>query len=447
MTMLIFSRRSLQRCLDSLDGVIEPKALASLAERLNRLEKNRLSAVWETVWLAALGSVLSFDHESPLPDGSKPDFSFKIKVDDKEVRVVGDITAASDKGLHENNPIGQFSAELSRLARKHGLDPNAFSFDVGHEVIGKYGNSKTVLKLPARSLLRAHLKEHVEPFVQDIAARSLNTANLQHSIGSACFSISYNKGQQFFSGRYASYNLPYSPTKTPIFNALDKKTKQLSSADPDALRVVILCDGGCHGMRESIFSGSGGHLSAEQVAKEFLSRTTSVDMVLIVTIETINEMESSKRIRRIRALFVPPPPERLEPRLTPSSVQATRSILVSAINKLPQPMVDAQNAVNRCEEKGFGLALHGAYRMSGNRKIRISSRLVLEILAGQRSFEEFESLHGWDRDGRNSFSAALARGAMFERVVVTPGGDEDDDWIEFEFGEPDPAITPFQAPR
>jgi hypothetical protein len=126
-----------------------------------------------------------------------------------------------------------------------------------------------------------------------------------------------------------------------------------------------------------------------------------------------------------------------------------RALLEKAVVAMPTPMIDAANMVHRCEDNGYGFGLHGGYTM-GNRRIRISSREVHELLAGIRPFSEFEKSLGWDnasspRGPSNPFAMRLTEGEMLESVAVIDGGDEDDDFLEFTFRRPDPAISPFVA--
>jgi hypothetical protein len=446
MTMMIFSRRAIQERLFALEHVLNAKAHQGLIERLERPGRDRLSAMWEVVWLAALNAVSPLKHEEPLADGSKPDFRLLWMADGNTFEIIGDITAASDKGLHDNNPINQFWSEVVRLARKYGLNPNHFYYNIGYRSVGEYGDSRTELLLPPRSQLMAFLKAHVEPFIEGISQASVAQATLPYSSTDVAFTVSYNQKQEFGGGSSALYDVPYSLTKTPIFTALVKKAKQLGAAPSSALRVVVLCDAGCHGMQDSMLM-SDGRLTAAQVAKDFLRKRTSVDMVLLVTIETVNPMEHWNRFQRISATFVVPPERTLRPRLTPFAISATRSLLEQAIKLLPKPMINAQNASNRCEMRSYGSGLHGGYEMSET-KIRISSRLVLELLSGKTPHEEFDHLHGWDAASEtghsNPLARALDRGAMIDEVTVIPGGDEDDDWLEFHLREADPAITPFR---
>lgn len=443
---MIFSRRAIQERLFALEHVLDAKSHHDIINRLEHIGSDRLSTMWEVVWLAALSAVSPLEHEVPLANGSRPDFRLSLTVGENRFEVIGDITAPSDKGLHENNPINQFREEIVRLARKHKLNPNHFRYDVGNRSVGKFGDSRTVLLLPPRSDLRVFMKKHVEPFINGLARTPVTAAVFPYSSHDIAFTISYNQAQRFGGGGYASYAVPYSPTKNPIFTALDKKARQLGGAPSDALRVVIMCDAGCHAMQNSMLTGGGG-FTASQVVTKFLQKTTSIDVVLLVGIETVNPMEHRRRFQQINATLVVPPEHSRRPRLTPSAIVAIRDLLNQSIKRLPKPMMDAKNASIRCDMQGYGLALHGAFKMSGN-KIRISSRLVLELLSGKTSYDEFERLHGWspasERGQPNPLTLALKRGSMIDTVTVIPSGDDDDDWLEFDLRDADPAITPFK---
>ena len=117
MTMLIFSRRALQQRLHTLASVLSPDVHQRLIARLERPGRDRLAAMWETVFLSALSSVAPLRHEDQLADGRKPDFTLSYAHGNVKVDIVGDITTVSDKGLHQNNPAGQFGQIFVRLAQ------------------------------------------------------------------------------------------------------------------------------------------------------------------------------------------------------------------------------------------------------------------------------------------------------------------------------------------
>lgn len=86
--------------------------------------------------------------------------------------------------------------------------------------------------------------------------------------------------------------------------------------------------------------------------------------------------------------------------------------------------------------------------MKGN-SVRLSSRAIQRLLAGEITPENFFMMHGWDRETgfSNPFRLAIREGRMISATKIEPGGDNDDDWFVFTFGKPDPAISRFVVPE
>lgn len=72
MSRLIFSRRAIQQALDNLSTVVDPGAHGKLVTKLNSLNRERLSTVWEVAVLSAIASFTSLTHEAALPSGKRP---------------------------------------------------------------------------------------------------------------------------------------------------------------------------------------------------------------------------------------------------------------------------------------------------------------------------------------------------------------------------------------
>ena len=68
----------------------------------------------------------------------------------------------------------------------------------------------------------------------------------------------------------------------------------------------------------------------------------------------------------------------------------------------------------------------------------------LDLQVVFKTLEHFIEAHGWDEASRHSnpFQRSLDSGQMIASVGVENAGDEDDDWLAFEFGPPDAAIAP-----
>jgi hypothetical protein len=79
--------------------------------------------------------------------------------------------------------------------------------------------------------------------------------------------------------------------------------------------------------------------------------------------------------------------------------------------------------------------------MRGN-EIRISSRTVLDLLAGNLAYEHFPETY------KGFFRGMSKEGRLFVTANIEKDTHEtDDDWLVLTFGEPDPAVTRFRSPN
>lgn len=83
--------------------------------------------------------------------------------------------------------------------------------------------------------------------------------------------------------------------------------------------------------------------------------------------------------------------------------------------------------------------------MTGS-KVKISAITILQLLAGQLDYATFEKTYQFDGKIGNPFARALDSRRVIAHCSIEQTPDEDDDWLTFEFGEPDPAIAPFKLP-
>lgn len=84
----------------------------------------------------------------------------------------------------------------------------------------------------------------------------------------------------------------------------------------------------------------------------------------------------------------------------------------------------------------------------------MSARELLEVLAGQRTLADQGAKnvaaaralgHRQPPHLEEAFVRMLRQGRLPSEIRVIKGGDEEsDDWIEFEFGSPEPAISPLR---
>jgi len=83
--------------------------------------------------------------------------------------------------------------------------------------------------------------------------------------------------------------------------------------------------------------------------------------------------------------------------------------------------------------------------MGGDQYMKLSAISVLQLLAGTISYDDFAKAHGFEN--RNAFANAVRNGRVIRNCKIESGGEENDDWITFDFGEPDPALAPFAVNR
>lgn len=443
----LFSRRDTQAAIDRLAGIVSDHDLRIMVDDLNRPGRQRLTKIWEVILLDALAKVSPIRHEQPLPDRRKPDFAFDMVVEGRKVEVVGDITCVSDAGLDKENPVEYFKSELSRVAGKMGVDPDKLYTSVHGQKIGEYRDAKMVLSLPGKGETTTFIKRNVSSFLRGVSKDKASPASINLSFDGVGIAVAYNPSQTASLLHHPTYDVPYSIDRNPLAAALKDKADQLRKAPDDCIRLVVVCDGDCATLRQS--GGMGTHFTSKAIVEDFLRRTSTIDAVLVLPI--VEKGYGAPRQRFIDCLFRIRQSGGSRPPLDQANGHALVKRLQSSLDVLPVPVMSAQNAGYRVNIEHLRYGLHGGFRSGGN-CLKISSRQILEALAGLPS-------HGINRldepadappppaNWQEFFFDHLKRGQMITKVTVVPGGDTDDDTLEFEFGPADPAISLFRLPR
>ena len=435
--MYVFSRRAIQARIDELEDALTLDQRRGLTHRLNKPGSQRFATTWETVLLSALNRIGIVTYEQPVSDGRAPDIAFCYRGSDEHI--YAEITSVSDAGLNEQNPVARFWLELEIAAVKHGVLPNGLGFQIGNSKHGTPGNSKIKLLLPARADTQRVFRQYIIPFLKEINALNRVQHAIQIDEPGISITITYNRAQRFMSGGHASYKVTRSLRSNPLWHCLKSKVRQLKGVATDDTKGIIVCDAGCE-----LLSQSGHHqFNADDIIRDFLRRNSSIRFVASFTTEIV----SSNRIGET-------PPYRVVAKLwpskncSPSITRLLRNLLNDIVENLPTPVIDAQNGATRCNVRGYGLGNFGGFQMgigNGIRTVRIPSRSLLALLSGQMSPSEFLAPFQQDigAPGQahklpNPFQRAVLEGRMINRVRVDPAVNENDDWITFEFGDPDP---------
>lgn len=441
--MFVFTRRAMQQMLDGIALWMPEKPLIELLRRLNTARTNRLPQMWELVWLYALGKVLPVEHERPLPNG-KPDLWFSVLDGDRLVPVVADITTLSDAAIDSANPFDRLCDAVHQQARKAGLEGGGFHVAVSHLEAGASGSPKVQLLIPTGQAFDDIVKRHLKPFARKVAADPTAPNMLEVNEPDAKFTVEYKGPSQYSGGSHRSYDSVLSRENNVLFNRLGAKTRQLRGAPEGAVRMLVVCDGDCALLgRDRPMEG----FSARQVAEHFLRGSGTIDLVLLVTVVEESVSTFARRDHRyLRCDLVASATDR-PAHLTAGVIAVVRRVLEDAIKELPEPKMMPNNALRRNLDSERSASMEGG-SVGGGDRIKISARAVLELLAGAMTYERFAEVHGWTEGRFDMFRSRLDSGQLFTSArIESLGPSKDDDWLEFEFGPPDPAISAFRLSR
>ena len=436
---MIFARRALQRRLDELRVTCSENVVAAWAARLNKAGRDRLAAMWEVVVVHALTRQGEVTIETTLPSGRRPDVTFA-----GPVAFVADITTVSDEGLDEANPFADLLREIERAKGRLGLPVGGVDLSVySKEITGNRGR-KRVLRLPPRKRLRELVDEIVGPALKAQIQQGERVMRVVVDNATAGFTLTVDPARAPYSGgSYAAYAAPTIRDDNPLYRALRSKARQLRGAEG---RVgVIVGDGST----DALLGGARGPstLTPRAICQEFLRQHQSISFVLILTLH-----------EQARPTWTAATPERrVEPVLVARdgdpSTSSLEAVFRAAVAAMPRPVNSPVNGALRARETGYDLGHHGGYQMSHS-KIRISAREMLEVLAGQRTLadEGARNVGAGRASGRTNspglekaFGQRLREGRLPVDIRIVRGGEDDnDDWVEFDFAAPDPAISPLR---
>lgn len=451
--MAIFSRRILQRLIDENARFLLEGQTKKHIQLLNRMTKDKTLAVeWEVVLLNALSKVGKVSHEKNFGGSSNPDIYFET-FDNPKANFVADITAISDKGSDKSNPFKALSNMLHQLVKESGLPENSFNLRVGrHPGPAFKGGPKVKLKLPGHArFLEMIFGEGFKEFIHRILANPQTPDRYEVKNADADVEIAYNPEQRYATGGHPSYTILYSITENTAFQALESKASQLLKTGFSGPLGIFLCDGGSRLFGN--ISTAGLSYSIDEVIHYFLSINQEIQFVITFSIGRKNPYSTFPHIGNSYINLI-----RFYngKKCEDVTFDLERSLKLVP-DQLPLPECEPYNALNWLNGKSpdIGRSNWGGMQLRpGNEitKVKISSRALVELLAGKVAQKEFFEAHGFiasepmAKHVANPFSTAMQRGQLIHGVSIERSAVEDDDWITFELEGPDPAISPFEVP-
>lgn len=434
---MIFTRRYIQNCINGLGDHVSGKALATLVGKLNMPNEARLPAMWEVVILNALSLLGRVDYEKELPSGRTPDVTFTKR---NAVVFTADVTTISDSGLAKANPVQRLKEEIEACKTRLGLPTGGLNLKVGSERVQTNNGPRTVLLLPPQKDVQRFVREMIE---RPLRARIQSGQPLSIAIDEPGIRVSIQiTGSRYNSISHAAYDMPEALTRNPLYNALHSKKKQLRTSP--GITGIIVCDGASRSVAPHLEGHQG--YSPREIATEFLRRNSSIHFVLVVGVDEKHSSWPHHNSTRQMAYML-----QTQPGL--AAAGNVETIFRAMAELIGQPERSATNAAFRAQEPGYGWGHHGGFEMSAS-KVRLSSRMVMEVLSGRRTAKEMNELQGWrflndapdNATMPNPFEHWLDEGRLPVDANVKRDDTHDDDWIEFDVGKRDAAVSDFVSP-
>ncbi|HZH29216.1 MAG TPA: hypothetical protein VEY11_00360 [Pyrinomonadaceae bacterium] len=420
--MAIFSRRTIQRLINENASFLTGKQIKTHVDKLN---KGDLGAEWEVVLLNVFSKLGKVEHERTF-NGKNPDLYFTSA--DHTLDFLADIKTVSDEGVELKNPQKQLNARLHKEIAERDIK-GAWRCEIG----GNYEEARKTggmiqLKLPALARFDKEIfNESWEEFTSQIKKEPDKERKYAIKTESVDLLIAYKPSKEWTgSGGYPSYKSITSREhliQNSVWNGLVSKSEQLEGTGYEGVLGIILCDGGSDYLRKS---GS--------IIQEFFRVHPRISFILVFEAVQNFGFNSSNQV----LIYFEKGKE----------INAELEDFLSNLHKhileiFPYPIRSALNAVNALEstKKHLGNSFIGGCTMSGY-EIKLSSRTILDLLAGRITYDEFPD------DYKDFFKRRLSEGRLFEAVEIEKDTNEkDDDWLIFKFGKPDPAITPYTVPK
>ena len=434
--MALFARRHLQRILNENAAFLAPKQLATVCKLLNSVRDEYLSTEWEQVILNAASKFGTVKHEPVLAGDRAPDLWFKAA--DESFEFVADVTTASDRGLHKLNPVDALDEEFWRHQRKAKLFTGGFDCQVDAYPNSVYRGSgeRVRLKLPSRRDFENKIfNAEFHGFLRQVKAQPEKIHRFDAVGPDVGVHFTYDPAKRGSGGGgYPAFTAANVIDQNPVYNALKAKGDQLKAAGHLGITGIFLCDGGCQILRSAITHWAS--FTVEEIIRYFLRQFASVSFVTTLVVRETHCSTWHDRKRSVEAKLY------LNPRLKIDSTALAQTIAKMHAS-LPLPQCTPENAIYELRSTNGMCGRHmGEIQMGGN--IKMSARLLLELLAGTKTIQEFEADYTL-QPGQNPFHQMLAQGRLISKVTVEHHPEQDDDMVTLEFGEPDPAVSPFRT--
>lgn len=160
---------------------------------------------------------------------------------------------------------------------------------------------------------------------------------------------------------------------------LKAKARQLRAAE--GITGIVVGDADSTALRDR--QRNWNEVDAQGIVREFLRQHSSIGFVFTVSVREkhasfLNVGQPERTLHGVLEIGAGCP-----------AGMALDALFRSAMVDMPKPVAMPVNGALRAQEPGYGWGHHGGHQMSKNR-VRISSRELMELLAGRRTIAEHQ---------------------------------------------------------
>ncbi|RWE78108.1 hypothetical protein [Mesorhizobium sp.] len=448
--MLIFSRRTLQKLINTAAPYVPADQLRKLATNVDKPNKNGIPEVWEIYLFVGHLLAHSAKHETVLEDGKRPD----IHLSDYSIYI--DVKAISDDYAHDLYPVDFFMKSLSeQIVRrlpvlgdfqvKFGSRSEKIDGQLVHvPVLPPKNDISKVAKTLVNDLLRRG-GDFTSPFSHNIVFEGVETIV---SFAPARFKDMPLIGANFST--FTTHRKHDHDVDSVAKGALDTAGKQLASAPTGAIRGVYLCDGG-----SDLWTKGSPYrkFPIHDIANRYLAKSKKLDFIALFSVEKYDPPARSSS---------------LGPVLLPRSLRGDREtryvvsysviardnslrhlveiLIRDALQQLDPPLQNIESAYGNRMKAGRNSGFRGGMTIFGDSKLRIPARSLAQILAGGSAKEILDGENSRSPRASELFAQFLKDGRTITKIEFIPGYPHDDDWVDITFGAQDAATSPLYVP-
>lgn len=424
--MPIFSRRNVKRMLDENRAFLTPKQMREHEKHLDGPDPvRRVTSEWEVAVLNGLRKFGDVEHEPKFSGASRIDALFTHETGTALI----EITTVSDRGPDAKNPVDLLARELIDRLRRQGFNPDRFGLEVmGNPQIYLGGPTPNLGLPPPDDFGSSIFNEDFSRFLNEI--RQASAIRREAALGptAARVKVTYDPAATRFYLNHLVYTVTVKvDDDSPIYHRLCDKAEQFRKANFAGLKGIVLCDAGCASLKTQ--GRRGFHLGVGEIISAFLADHPSIAFVIVLLVAGDGSHYFGPDHLKVRSTTYLLP-------LHTNATSLANFLQRHLADALPRPETAPINAYTLSNEGG---SFYGGFQMAG-RKIKISARAVLGVLAGQIKQEDFVRDHP-------RFGHLLQQGRLLDAVKIEHVPERDDDWIEFTFSDVDPAISPYRTSK